>query len=303
MRTVRIEHVVATGAMMLLAASSLPLTSFAAEETGKIIEKLIVDVDKQLSALEDMADKQAGEKVRLNSELDKQFSQYDASQDEGEKAGLRGGIVNSLAKLNGSDRQEVKATVDTIVNVTEALRKIQSTAKNSAEFNPDKMKEQKVRIDRFVKNAARIVKVMEKANGDKSAQNRSVALKNSLIMLSRQLQDPVNGTEGALARIEETTRTLEDVAIQLHILQGLLENERVMLLTATHVQTVDLALLRLAKARLGAESVADIPAKTHEEIMARMKRARAPMMSTSSSLVSSTQPFDSDAWNEIADGE
>lgn len=285
--------------VMLFATAGFLSDLEAAEETGKIIEKLVADVDRQLTSLEELADKNAGEKERLKSELDVDYAKYDEAEDGMEKAKLRGDVVNLLAKMNGIDRKEVKATMETVVGVSESLRQLNQTARGSKEFNPESIKEQKSRMSSFVKNAAKIVKIMEQVNDSPNTQNRTVALKNSLIMLYKQLQDPITGTESSLARIEETIRTLEDVAVQLNILQGLLENERVMLVTATHVQTVDLALLRLARARLGADSVADIPGKKHEDIMARMRKARDPVTDSNTSLVGSSQPFDPVAWEMI----
>ena len=58
-----------------------------------------------------------------------------------------------------------------------------------------------------------------------------------------------------------------------------------MLVTATHVQTVDLALLRLGRARLGADSVADIPMSKNNDVVERVRKAWRPLGDTSDSLL------------------
>jgi hypothetical protein len=276
-------------------------TARAVEQTGRVIEKLVADVDKQLASLEEMSDKNTGEKERLKSALDEQFKKYDAAQGDTERAQVRGEIVNVMAQLNGADRKEIGATEEVIVNVADAMGKLAGAIKGNPNYNPDTLKEQKEKLGKFVSNAARIVKALD-MSADPKAQGKSAALKNSLVMLNRQLSDPLTGTASALARIEETKQTLESVAVQLHILQGLLENERVMLLTATHVQTVDLALLRLGRAKLGSEVVANIPNSKHNEVVDRIRKGSRPFSESGASLMGA-DVANPDDFNAIASEE
>jgi hypothetical protein len=284
-----------------LAVFAVATASRAVEQTGRVIEKLVAEVDKQLSSLEDVTDKNTGEKERLKSVMDEQFAKYDKAQGDTERAQVRGEIVNVMAQLNAADRKEIVATEDVIVNVAETMGKLSGAIKGNPNFNPDTLKEQKEKLGKFVSNAARIVKTLD-LGADQRAQGQSAALKNSLVMLNRQLSDPLTGTATAVARIEETKRTLEAVAVQLHILQGLLENERTMLLTSTHVQTVDLALLRLARAKLGADVVANIPNSKHNDVVDRIRRGSRPFSESGSSLMSS-DANDTGAFDTIASEE
>jgi len=275
----------------------------AVEETGQVIEKLVAEVDHQLTSLEQLTDKTAGEKERAKSALDQQFAKYDEATDEKEKAPLRTDIVNSMATLNATDRKEVAATIDAVVNVSDTMRKIGATVQANPNFNPDTLKEQKEKLGKFVGNAAKMVKMLDLDSGsDPATRNRTAALKNSLVMLHRQLTDPYVGAASAMERIQQTTSTLEDVAVQLHILQGMLENERTMLLTATQVQTVDLALMRLARARLGSDVVANIPMRTQEGVVDRLRRSSKPLTESGSSLLGGEES-DGDAFEAITTGE
>ncbi|MBI3986809.1 MAG: hypothetical protein HY343_07815 [Lentisphaerae bacterium] len=275
----------------------------AVEQTGKIIENMVAEVDKQLTTLEEMSDKNEGEKERVKSALDTEYIRYEASTNSMQRAASRGDMVNLLARLNKVDRAEVDATVETSVNVIEALRKIQSAVQNSTQLTPEKLDEQKKRLGQYVKNAARIVRIAESAGKDPANRNRTVALKNSLIMLHKQLQDPALGTARALERVGETIRTLEDVAVQLDILRGMLESERIMLLTAANVQTVDLALLRLARAHLGTETIADIPGQKYNDVVGRIRKAREPITESDSILAATTEPFESGEWELLGSEE
>jgi hypothetical protein len=275
----------------------------AVEETGQLIEKLVAEVDQQLTSLEKLTDKTAGEKERAKSALDQQFAKYDDATGDKEKAGLRSEIVNSMAKLNATDRKEVGGTIDAVVKVSETMRKIGAAVQANPNYSPDSLKSQKEKLSKFVGNAAKMVKLLDgQAASNATTQNRTAALKNSLVMLHRQLTDPYTGTASAMERIQQTVSTLEGVAVQLHILQGMLENERTMLLTATHVQTVDLALMRLARARLGSDVVANIPMRAQGDVVDRIRRSGKPLMESGGSLLGGAAA-DNETFEAIATGE
>jgi vacuolar-type H+-ATPase subunit I/STV1 len=272
-------------AAMLLAGV---LPARAEEETGRIIEKLVAEVDKKLSTLEELSDKQNDDKQAWRGQLEEQYKLYDKATNVTDRAAIRGEIVGLLARLNKADRAEVKATVDTVVSICETMKKLQTTVQNSSALNPEKAKEQKMQVSRVIQNTAKILKTVEKIDEGKPNSFRTAALKNSLAMLHRQIGDPLTGTGSALARIAETQKALEDVAVQLHILQGMLDNEQTMLLTATHVQTVDLALMRLGRARLGADSVADIPVSRNNDIVERVRKSWGPISESDATLTGSS---------------
>lgn len=295
MNPTRIVRLALAATLLLAGAAAAPAT----EETGRVIEKLVAEVDQQLGALEKLTDQTSGDKERLKSALDAQFAKYDAAANDAARADARGEIVQTMARMNATDRKEADLTLSTVVKVGETMRKLASTVQANPNFNPDTLKAQQERLGKFVVNAAKIVRTLE-ASGDATTRHRSAALKNSLIMLNRQLSDPYTGTANALARIQTTVSTLEDVAVQMHILQGLLENERVMLLTATHVQTVDLALLRLARAKLGSDVVANIPAAKHGDVVERIRRVSGPLNSAGASVLAGGEVSDSDAFELIS---
>src|SRR5262245_48628949 len=81
--------------------------AFSAEETGKIIEKLVAEVDTKLAALEEMTEKQAEEKKSMRLQLDEQFALYDKATNVTERATVRGEIIGLLARVNKADRAEV----------------------------------------------------------------------------------------------------------------------------------------------------------------------------------------------------
>ena len=152
-------------AVGLFAAVSLITTASvtpvrAVEETGRVIEKLVAEVDKQLGSLEELTDKNAGETERLKSALDEQFTKYDKATGDTERAQARGEIVNVMAQLNAGDRKEIAATEEVIVNVSEAMGKLAGAIKANPNFNPDTLQEQKVKLGKFVSNAAKIVKAL-----------------------------------------------------------------------------------------------------------------------------------------------
>ncbi|MFA7158583.1 MAG: hypothetical protein WC299_04710 [Kiritimatiellia bacterium] len=294
------KRLIAAAACAALAAT-LALPVAAVEQTGKIIENMVAEVDRQLITLEELSAQNQGEKERFKSALDAEYVHYDTASNSMQRATARGEMVNLLAKLNKVDRSEVDATMETGVNVIEALRKIQGAIKNSTQLTPEKLAEQKKKLGQYVKNAARIVRMAE--NNDPASRNRTTALKNSLIMLHKQLQDPVLGTAKAMERVGETIRTLEDVAVQLEILRGMLENERIMLLTASNVMTVDLALLRLARAHLGTDAIADISGQKFNDVVERIRKAREPITESESILAATVEPYDTGAWELIGSEE
>ena len=269
----------------LLAALFLPaLPAFPAEETGRIIEKLVAEVDNKLAALEEMTEKQAEEKQSLRLQLDEQFALYDKATNVTERATVRGEIIGMLARVNKADRAEVTATLDMIVNIVDTMKQLEASVKNSETLNLDKAKDRRAHVAKFIQNSARILKAVERVEELKPGNSRTAALKNSLVMLNRQVGIPATGTGSALSRIGETMRALEDVAVQLRILQGTLESEHTMLLGSTQVQTVNLALLRLARARLGADSVADIPVTHNKDIVERLRKSTRPISESDATL-------------------
>src|SRR5262245_37719029 len=270
---------------LLVAALLLPLApAFPAEETGRLIEKLVAEVDKKLASLEELTEKQAEEKESLRQQLDQQFGLYDKATNVTERAAVRGEIIGLLARVNKADRAEVAATMDMVVNIVETMKQLEASVKNSGPLNADKAKDRKAQVAKFIQNSARILKAVERIEESKPGGSRTGALKNSLVMLNRQMGVPVLGTGSALSRIGDTMRALEDVAVQLRILQGTLERQRAMLVDSTQVQTVDLALLRLARARLGVDSVADIPLSHNKDIIERLRRSRMPISESDATL-------------------
>jgi hypothetical protein len=286
----RINNRIAKGVLALTAVvllGGVPLAR-AQEETGKLIEKLVLDVDKQLSSLEALTDKQSDQKETWKKELEAEYVRYDQATNSTDKAAIRSEIVGTLANLNKADRAETKATTDAIVNICDAMRKLQAVVQSSPAMNPEKLSQQKAQLGAFIKNVAKVVRAVE-AIDTKPAAGRNNALKNSVAMLHRQLADPLTGTASALDRINETMQTLEGVAVQLEIVQAALESEHTMLMTATHVQTVDLALLRLGRARLGADSVADIPMNRNTDVVERVRRSWRSISGSEATLMGSSQ--------------
>jgi hypothetical protein len=289
---------------LLAAACLLPVVpAFSAEETGDVIEKLVAEVDQQLATFEALAEKQSEGKEPLRSQLDEQFALYDKATNVTERAAVRGEILGLLARLNKADRADITATMDMVVSIVETMKKLESTVKNSVPLNPDKAKDQKAQMVRFVQNSARILKALERIDESKPGGYRAGALKNSLVMLNRQMADPMTGAGSALGRINETMRALEDVAVQLRILQGMLGSEHAMLVASTHVQTVDLALLRLARARLGADSVADIPVNRNKDLIERVRKSRRPISESDATLTGLSASSVEKEFLLLADGE
>jgi hypothetical protein len=164
-----------------------------------------------------------------------QFAKYDEATDEKDKAAVRSDIVNSMAKLNATDRKEVGATIDAVVNVSETMHKIGAAVQANPNFNPDTLKGQKEKLGKFVGNAAKMVKMLDlDSASDATTRNRTAALKNSLVMLHRQLSDPYTGTASAMERIQQTTSTGRRCGATASTRR--VENERTMLRTATRVR-------------------------------------------------------------------
>ena len=289
---------------LLAATLLLPVTpAFPAEETGQIIEKLVAEVDKKLASLEELTEKQAQEKESLRHQLDEQFTLYDKATNVTERAAVRGEIIGLLARVNKADRAEVTATMDMVVNIVETMKQLEASVKNSGALNADKAKDRRTEVAKFIQNSARILKAVERVEESKPSGGRTAALKNSLVMLNRQMGVPIMGTGSALSRIGDTMRALEDVAVQLRILQGTLENEHAMLMDSTQVQTVNLALLRLARARLGADSVADIPLSHNKDIVERLLKSRRPIADSDATLTGVSVSTLNGDFSLLADGE
>ena len=103
--------------------------------------------------------------------------------------------------------------------------------------------------------------------------------------------------------INDSMQALEDVAVQLRILHDTLGNEHDVLVASTHVQTVNLALLRLARARLGADSVADIPASRNNDILERIRKAWGPISESEATLTGASAGSADKEFSQLANGE
>lgn len=109
--------------LVLLTAAA---ASHGQEQTGKLIEKLVISVDEQLTALELQMEKAAPEKERLKTALAIQVKAYDEATNVVVKAAIRGNLINLYSQLNGQDRAEVSGTLKTVVQVSETLRKMEA---------------------------------------------------------------------------------------------------------------------------------------------------------------------------------
>ena len=298
MKTLKLIPALALAGWLLPAPSAPGL-----ETTGQVIEKLVSQVDEKLAALEALTAKQSAGEQSLRNQLDEQLALYDQATNATERAAIRGEIIGLMARLNKADRAEVAATMDTVVNIVETMKKLQSAMKSELASNSDQARDQQTQVTRFIQNSARVLKAVERIEDTTPGGKDTAGLKNSLIMLSHQMRAPTTSVAGALGRINDSMQALEDVAVQLRILHDTLDNEHDVLVASTHVQTVNLALLRLARARLGVDSVADIPASRNNEILERTRKSWGPISESEATLTGASAGSADEEFSQLANGE
>jgi len=241
---------------------------WAREDTGKVLTSLVNSVDQKLQTLEDGMEEETQNRKKQQEQLKELSEASQHMTNEMDRIDAESGIIGSLAELNLVDRQQVNSTLDTIVSVVGDMDKIREVLANSG-HTPEQIKEQRVRI---VKAIQGVVPIMESLRGldNPRAQAQLASTKATVVMLVKQLRMVGTQSTGFLKQIEDTTSTLEDVAVQLKIVKDLLEMEREVLTVASHTQLAKLVMGRLSYTLSGKYQVVGVAGNLQDGVLSRM---------------------------------
>ena len=242
---------------------------WAREDTGKVLTSLVNSVDQKLKTLEDGMEEQTQNRKKQQTQLKELSGAYKTMTNEMDRIDAESGIIGSLAELNLVDRRQVNSTLNTIVSVVGDLDKIHEVLARSG-HTPEQLKRQRVRM---VKAIQGVVPIMESLKGldNPRAQAQLASTKATVVMLVKQLRMVGGSSNGFLKQIDDTTSTLEDVAVQLKIVKDLLEMEREVLTVASHTQLAKLVMGRLSYSLSGKHQVAGVAGKLQDGVLSRME--------------------------------
>ncbi len=294
-------HLILTVATVLWTLSSPTL--HAQEETGQVLEQLVANVDKKLTELEDTLATQAHRQQTVREQLQDYALRYNQETNLMDRAESRSEVISRLSELNRSDRHQVDSTVDAIVSVVFDLAHIEQIL-SEGEFSPEVLHERRKRIRDVLVKAGPILQSVSEGLDNPAARRQARSTEQILVMLYRQLDTPVHGTQNSLANVRQTVNVLEDVAVQLRLVQELLEVEKISLTIAAHNQIAEMALVRMVNARLGQHNIDDIATALHEDIVSRINNYDDILTeSIVSPMPSSRSTANEDILNRIRRGE
>jgi hypothetical protein len=244
-------------------------TGFAREETGKVLEDLVKHVDQKLGELEDRVNKQGEARQELREKLQVQSQKFYAETNQMAKSEAKAEVINALAELNHTDRQQVGDTLTTISAVVTDLGEIDKQLKEGS-LSPEAIQQQQVRIRQVLLGAGPILKTVATSLNSPAARLRAKTSEQTLVLLFQTLGAPQAASAGVGSQVTQTLDVLNNVAAQLAIVNELLEMEKVSLQAAGHNQLAELVLVRMANSRLGNHQIANIATSLHTEIGSRM---------------------------------
>jgi regulator of replication initiation timing len=135
-----------------------------------------------------------------------------------------------LVRENAQDRAIVKEMKETVSGVLIDLTEIQQHIAKSP-FSPAALQIQRERLVNVLKNAGPILQVIQNSTEDTNSVNRAKSTEALLVLYYKQLSSWPKSNANPAKDIAQTAEMLGNVAIELKVLEGLLEQEK-QLLTA-----------------------------------------------------------------------
>ncbi len=217
-----------------LAAATLilitPSPVHGQEQSAKVINDLLKRVDSRLTTLEKTVEERNKDKLAIEQEKVRAVKTFEENTNSTTRLEAQVDLVNVLVRENAQDRAIVKEMKDTVSGVLIDLTEIQQHIAKSP-FSPAALQAQRERLVNVLKNAGPILQVIQNGTDDTNSVNRAKSTEALLVLYYKQLGSWPKSNVNPARDIAQTADMLGNVAIELKVLEGLLEQEK-QLLTA-----------------------------------------------------------------------
>lgn len=239
------------------------------EQSAKVINDLVKQVDDKLTKLEKSVEVQQKTKISLQAELAQAVNAYRESKDPVSKAEAKADVINALARQNQGDRGTVSATINTVSGVIMDLGQIEKHIAKGP-HSPQAILAQRERLRNVLLNAGPILASVQQGLTDPKAQASAKLSEQTLLFYYNMLRTPVHAVTNSAAEISRTLEMLNGICVQLKVIDDMLQQEKNILTASVYAQLTEAALLRLANTRLGTHDLRKIPDFMQQDIVHRM---------------------------------
>jgi len=217
----------------LTAATLILITALPAkaqEQSAKVINDLLKSVDTRLTTLEKTVEERNKDKLTIQQEKVRAVKTFEENTNSTTRLEAQVDLVNVLVRENAQDRAIVKEMKETVSGVLIDLTEIQQHIAKSP-FSPAALQAQRERLVNVLKNAGPILQVIQNGTADTNSVSRAKSTEALLMLYWQQLAAWPKSSVNPARDIAQTAEMLGNVAIELKVLEGLLEQEK-QLLTA-----------------------------------------------------------------------
>ncbi len=208
----------------------IPSPAHGQEQSAKVINDLLKRVDSRLTTLEKTVEERNKDKLAIEQEKVRAVKTFEENTNSTTRLEAQVDLVNVLVRENAQDRAIVKEMKDTVSGVLIDLTEIQQHIAKSP-FSPAALQAQRERLVNVLKNAGPILQVIQNGTDDTNSVNRAKSTEALLVLYYKQLASWPKSNVNPARDIAQTADMLGNVAIELKVLEGLLEQEK-QLLTA-----------------------------------------------------------------------
>jgi uncharacterized coiled-coil protein SlyX len=297
------------GRIGLLAVSALVLAVNTApaqqDRSGKVLSDIANRVEQRLSALETTTEEQNKTRAAVDTKVKAAAERYRSAESSFQKHEAKTEVIDYLATKNSLARKQVGVTMDTVVSVVGDMESLSEQLKK-ARMTPDQLQAQRERLAGVIKGVGPLLAAIEQETPtDKQHSAQLAGTKQTLIMLYQNLAAPIKGAGDVYGQVEQTVEVLNDVAAQLSIVKGVLDQQRYMLQLAAHNEVVWLALWRLQQTQLGDTKIRQMAGVYMDDVM-NDTEAYGEILTDSALGEGEDEELSasaSSAWDSIARGE
>ncbi len=252
------------GAVLALAVNTAPAQQ---DRSGKVLSDIANRVEQRLSALETTTEEQNRTRAAVDAKVKAAAERYRGAESSFQKHEAKTEVIDYLATKNSLARKQVDVTMDTVVSVVGDMESLSDQLKK-ARMTPDQLQAQRDRLAGVIKGVGPLLAAIEQeAPNDKQHSAQLAGTKQTLIMLYQNLAAPIKGAGNVYAQVEQTVEVLNDVAVQLSLVKGVLDQQKYMLQLAAHNEVVWLALWRLQQTQLGDTRIRQMAGVYMDDVM------------------------------------
>jgi hypothetical protein len=217
-----------TGLIATVVSLSTPSPVHGQEQSAKVINDLLKSVDTRLLTLEKTVEERNKDKLAIEQEKVRAVKTFEQNTNSTTRLEAQVDLVNVLVRENAQDRAIVKEMKETVSGVLIDLTEIQQNIAKSP-FSPAALQIQRERLVNVLKNAGPILQVIQNSTEDTNSVNRAKSTEALLVLYYKQLSSWPKSNANPAKDIAQTAEMLGNVAIELKVLEGLLEREKQLL--------------------------------------------------------------------------